>query len=67
MSAAAPRADGEINLALIELCHFLMDAIHHAGQNLWFPSAAAACLTAPSRQERPKMSPVGRRATFLIF
>lgn len=56
--------DGEINLALIEICHFLqavMDAIYHSGHICAWTSLL---LTALSWQECPKMSPVVCRVTF---
>lgn len=56
--------DGEINLALIEMCQFpqtVMDAIYHSGQ---ICGRASLPLTAPSWQEWPQMSPVVRRVTF---
>lgn len=57
-------ADGEINLALIEICQFLqavMDVIYHSGQ---ICARTFLLLTALSWQECPKMSPVVCRLTF---
>lgn len=56
--------DGEINLALIEICQFqqaVMDVIYHSGQ---ICGSTSLLLTALSPQECPKMSPVVRRVTF---